>query len=105
MLAKITSAWVRREVNPNNFEAILGHINKVNYVNPNIKEGKGDLFSWPEYFSLAHCVSQDFHMGQSIVTLFKKCFGELLMQNKNLGEVAELILPERDIYCMITKTW
>ncbi|KAJ8971773.1 hypothetical protein NQ314_000542 [Rhamnusium bicolor] len=46
-------------------------------------------------------------MSQGIAKTFKKYFGcvnELLTQNKNLGEVAELILPERNIYYMITKT-
>lgn len=37
----------------------------------------GDLFTSPPTASLAHCVSEDFHMGKGIATLFKKEFGRV----------------------------
>lgn len=41
----------------------------------NYREVKGDLFSCSATASLAHCVSEDFHMGKGIAALFKKQFG------------------------------
>ena len=38
-------------------------------------EVKGDLFSCPDSASLAHCVSEDMHMGKGVATLFKRKFG------------------------------
>ena len=38
-------------------------------------EVRGDLFSCPDTASLAHCVSEDMHMGKGIAVLFKKKFG------------------------------
>ena len=38
-------------------------------------EVKGDLFACPATASLAHCVSEDMHMGKGIASLFKKQFG------------------------------
>lgn len=98
---------VNLENNINNVDSVIKYVDEVKYVNPHVQEVKGDLFNCPEHFSLAHCVSQDFCMSQGIARTFKNCFGcvnELIAQNKNLGEVAELILPERNIYYMITKT-
>ncbi len=37
-------------------------------------EVKGDLFSCPDSASLAHCVSEDLHMGKGVATEFKKRF-------------------------------
>ena len=48
-------------------------------------EVKGDLFSCPDSASLAHCVSEDLHMGKGVATLFKQKFGgvgELKSQGK-----------------------
>ena len=98
---------VQLETNFNNVDSVIKYVNEINYVNPYVQEVKGDLFNCPEYFSLAHCVSQDFYMSQGIAKTFKnyfRCVNELIAQNKNLGEVAELILTERNIYYMITKT-
>ncbi|XP_074040987.1 tropomodulin isoform X2 [Leptinotarsa decemlineata] len=67
---------------------------------------QGDLFSAPESCALAHCVSQDFAMGQGIAVQFRESFGSvnvLLEQKKMVGEVAELKLPERNVYYLITK--
>lgn len=66
----------------------------------------GNLFSAPESHALAHCVSKDFEMGKGIAIQFKKIFGSvntLRQQEKTIGEVAELKLPTRNIYYMITK--
>lgn len=52
-----------------------------------LSEVKGDLFSCPSSASLAHCVSEDMHMGKGIATLFKQKFGgigELKSQGKQL---------------------
>ena len=38
-------------------------------------EVRGDLFSCPDTASMAHCVSEDMHMGKGIAMLFKKKFG------------------------------
>lgn len=46
---------------------------------------KGDLFTSPGTDSLAHCISEDCHMGAGIAAIFKKKFGgvqELLNQRK-----------------------
>ncbi len=40
-------------------------------------EVKGDLFKCPSSASLAHCVSEDLHMGKGIATIFKKEFGRV----------------------------
>lgn len=37
----------------------------------------GDLFTSPPTASLAHCVSEDLHMGKGIATIFKKEFGRV----------------------------
>ena len=50
-------------------------------------EVKGDPFSCPSSVSLAHCVSEDMHVGKVIATLFKQKFGgvgELKSQGKLL---------------------
>ena len=56
-----------------------------------VSEVKGDLFSCPSSASLAHCVSEDMHMGKGIATLFKQKFGgvgELKSQGKLLTPLA-----------------
>lgn len=40
----------------------------------NFSEVKGDLFSCPDSFSLAHCVSEDMAMGAGVAKLFKEKF-------------------------------
>jgi hypothetical protein len=56
-------------------------------------EKEGNLFSSPQEFALAHCVSRDFAMSQGIARDFKQKFGGvdcLLEQRKNVGQVAVL---------------
>lgn len=36
-----------------------------------LKEMTGDLFTAPQYYSLAHCVAADMKMGKGIAILFK----------------------------------
>lgn len=38
-------------------------------------EVRCDLFKYSRSASLAHCVSEDMHMGKGIATVFKKEFG------------------------------
>jgi O-acetyl-ADP-ribose deacetylase (regulator of RNase III) len=69
-------------------------------------EVKGDLFSSSVGSSLAHCVSEDLHMGKGIATLFKKQFGrvdELKSQGIKVGGVATLRVDNRYIYYLVTK--
>ncbi|KAG5880832.1 hypothetical protein JTB14_027613 [Gonioctena quinquepunctata] len=72
----------------------------------NFKIKQGDLFSAPESYALAHCVSQDFAMGKGIAARFKQLFGSvntLMEQKKMVGEVAELRLSEKNVYYMVTE--
>lgn len=72
----------------------------------NFSEIHGDLFSVPKQFSLAHCVSADFHMSQGIASLFKKQFGSqdvLLSQQPSQGSLAILTESNRFIYYLVTK--
>jgi hypothetical protein len=67
-------------------------------------EVKGDLFSSSVGSSLAHCVSEDLHMGKGIATLFKKQFGrvdELKSQGIKVGGVATLRVDNRYIYYLV----
>ena len=69
-------------------------------------EVKADLFTCDKGTSMAHCVSADFHMSAGIATEFKKRFGhvgDLLDQNKTIGEVAVLKDGERYVLYMVTK--
>ncbi|XP_074039933.1 uncharacterized protein [Leptinotarsa decemlineata] len=66
----------------------------------------GNLFSAPEEWALAHSVSRDFAMRDGIARQFKEIYGAveiLVQQERNVGEVAELRLPERNIYYLVTK--
>ena len=69
-----------------------------------IKEVTGDLFNSTD--SLAHCVSEDLHMGAGIAIQFKKRFGkvsDLKLQNKFVGTVALLNDTNRYIFYLVTK--
>lgn len=47
------------------------------------KEEKRDLFTVPEEYYLAHCISADFGMGKGIVVEFNKIFNmKTILQNK-----------------------
>ncbi|XP_061590727.1 ADP-ribose glycohydrolase OARD1 [Cololabis saira] len=66
----------------------------------------GDLFSCPADEALAHCISEDCHMGAGIALLFKRKFKgvpELKEQNKVQGQCAVLTRNQRFIYYLITK--
>lgn len=50
------------------------------------QEVRGNLFTCPRDTSLAHCISEDVHMGKGIAVTFKKNFGgvdELRRQGNN----------------------
>lgn len=64
------------------------------------------LFSAPQHVSLAHCVAEDFKMGQGIAVDFNAKFDNktlLLSQGKSTGEVAVLKLETRYIFYLVTK--
>lgn len=66
-----------------------------------------DLFSAPDDYPLAHCVSQDLHMSKGLAQQFKSQVDdvdELKAQRKGVGEVATLRLGNRNIYYLITKS-
>lgn len=66
----------------------------------------GDLFSSPGNEALAHCVSEDLHMGAGIAKLFKYKFRsveQLKKQRKVVGECAVLKSGRRFVYYLITK--
>ncbi|XP_034446084.1 ADP-ribose glycohydrolase OARD1 [Hippoglossus hippoglossus] len=66
----------------------------------------GDLFSSCEDEALAHCVSEDCHMGAGISVLLKRQFrgeAELKQQKKVTGQCAVLKRDRRFIYYLITK--
>jgi len=67
-------------------------------------EKKGDLFKSSD--SLVHCVSLDFKMGAGIALYFKQKFGkvdELKLQNRKIGECANIKDDDRRIFYLITK--
>lgn len=67
---------------------------------------KGDLFSTPVKYSLAHCVGSDLCMGAGIAVVFKRKFGrvdELRRQNIRAGGVAVLRVGSRFVYYLVTK--
>ncbi|XP_066527034.1 ADP-ribose glycohydrolase OARD1 isoform X2 [Hoplias malabaricus] len=77
--------------------AVVGR--KLTYV-------KGDLFSCPATDSLAHCISEDCHMGAGIAVSFKRKFkgvDELIQQQKKPGQCAVLKRSGRFVYYLITK--
>lgn len=105
-------ALSRAPVDPQNFESyslknFFEYIKENKIENNNFREVKGNLFTAPDNYSLAHCVSKDFAMEQGLALQFRQLYGsinELKNQNKTVGEVAVLNLPERNIYCLITKS-
>ena len=55
---------------------------------------------------MAHCVSQDLHLGKGIARIFKHKFGgisELKKQNLFVGDVGVLLRNGRYIYYLVTK--
>lgn len=67
-------------------------------------EVDGNLFESKE--SLAHCVSQDLHMGAGIAVTFKQSFGrvdKLIEQGKKIGDVAYIEDKGRFIFYLVTK--
>ncbi|XP_059478533.1 putative ATP-dependent RNA helicase TDRD12 isoform X2 [Neocloeon triangulifer] len=68
-------------------------------------ELEGNLFSCKD--SLVHCVAKDMLMSGGIAVQFRQHFGgvsELLQQQRDVGEVAHLLLPDgRYIFCLVTK--
>ncbi|KAK7132156.1 hypothetical protein R3I93_018649 [Phoxinus phoxinus] len=67
---------------------------------------RGDLFTCPSTDALAHCISEDCHMGAGIAVLFKEHFlgaEELLAQKKQPGECAVLKRSDRFVYYLVTK--
>ena len=71
-----------------------------------VREINGDLFSCPSSASLAHCISEDAHMGKGIATLFKRKFGgvdAIKSQKAQTGEIAVLERADRFVYYLITK--
>jgi O-acetyl-ADP-ribose deacetylase (regulator of RNase III) len=90
-----------------NFQAICEA--PENHLNQNFKiieiEGHS-LFSCNKMASLCHCVARDFKMTKGIAIIFKNKFkrvSDLVMQNKNVGEVAILKENGRFIFYLITK--
>lgn len=45
------------------------------HITGNVEQVVGDLFSCPDHYSLAHCISSDIKMGKGIAVLFKDKFG------------------------------
>lgn len=71
-----------------------------------IKIIKGDLFTCPTTYNLAHCVSRDLKMGAGIAVLFKRKFksvDKLKAQHKKVGECCVLNDKNRRIYYLVTK--
>lgn len=73
---------------------------------------KGDLFSAPLDYSLAHCVSNDFQMRDEIAKLFNKKFQhksylQTLSYNNNIGNTIALIdsNSSRFIYYLVTQKY
>lgn len=69
-------------------------------------EEERDLFSVPEDYSLAHCVSRDLNMSAGIAASFSRMFGSkefLLQQQPEVGGLAVLPVGSRYIYYLVTK--
>ena len=65
-----------------------------------------DLMSCGSFWSLAHCASQDLHMGKGIATHFRRLFGgihELVAQKGCVGSCIVLHRQNRYIFYLITK--
>lgn len=89
------------------YKELIFNIDTMN--NPkffNLEEIIGNIFKAPENASLAHCVSEDLHMGRGIAVQFRKRYGridELKEQEVKTGELAVLKDNARYIYYLITK--
>lgn len=71
-----------------------------------LREIKGDLFTSPKTYSLAHCVSADLRMGAGIALAFRRRFArieKLKEQRVKTGGVAILKDDARFIYYLVTK--
>lgn len=72
-----------------------------------LEEITADLFTLPTHISLAHCVSQDLHMGKGIAKTFKSVFGsvnQLRSQNVSIGGVGYIQSDSnRYIFYLVTK--
>ena len=74
-----------------------------------LTEMKGDLFSAPRSFSLAHCISKDCRLGAGIAKLFKQKFGrvdELVKMGTSVGGVSPLSIGPfggKFVYNLVTK--
>jgi hypothetical protein len=74
-------------------------------TNSNIVEVEGDLFQATEDYALGHCVSKDFKMSKGIALEFRRKFGQidkLLLQNKQVTEIAAIKCDQRSILYIIT---
>ena len=77
---------------------------------PTLVERKGDLFQLaPPHAALAHCVSQDLHMGRGIATHFRDTYGrvgQLRQQDRHVGQTAVLYPASASppaIFYLVTK--
>lgn len=67
---------------------------------------QGDLFTCPENWSLAHCISADIQLGKGIAVLFRDKYGgldDLEKQGAQPGGLAFLVRGHRFIYNLVTK--
>ncbi|XP_074039926.1 ADP-ribose glycohydrolase OARD1-like [Leptinotarsa decemlineata] len=83
------------------------HHHKKSFFN-NLKCRKGNLFSAPNHFALAHGVSRDFRMSQGIAVHFKRRFGridQLLRQNQKSGGLASLFVEGTWPQLLHSKHW
>nr|XP_023023816.1 O-acetyl-ADP-ribose deacetylase 1-like [Leptinotarsa decemlineata] len=62
----------------------------------NLTMRRGSLFSAPEEWALAHCLSKNFAMGAGIARQFKEIYG-------SLDILTQQGLPERNLYHVVTK--
>lgn len=92
--------------NSKNLGELLDYIKNNQIENSNVLIKQGDIFTAPDHYALAHCVSRDLKMRAGIAQDFREKFGhtqELLEQNCSVGEVATLQVQKRNIYYLITK--
>ena len=67
---------------------------------------RADLFTAPDFSSLAHCISRDCKLGAGIAFLFRQRFGrigELREMCVKVGGVAPLRVGNRFVYNLVTK--